>query len=179
MKQGLERDFGRQVLAHLDPAYRLALALCRSPSDAEDLVQDAVLRALRGFDGLAGDDGRAWLLRIVRHCFYTSHARRRRDVRAPWPEDDALPAPLIDADADPARATETGQTRSALAALLDRLSPEHREVLVLREVEDLDYREIASITGLAPGTVMSRLARARAALRRLWHATCGENHDGV
>jgi RNA polymerase sigma factor (sigma-70 family) len=164
--------FEAQVLPHLDAAFRLALALSRSRSDAEDVVQEALLRAFRGIERLRGTDAKAWLLTIVRNCFFT--ARERLQKQAPLSlneariEDMALPQEF-----EPENASVLQDRRLALGAVLNELSEEHREILVLREVEDMSYREIAVIDNLPIGTVMSRLARARLAFRELWLAHHG------
>lgn len=165
--------FEAQVLPHLDAAFRLALALSRSRSDAEDVVQEALLRAFRGIDRLRGTDAKAWLLTIVRNCFFT--ARERLQKQAPLSlneaariEDLALPQEF-----EPESASVLEDRKLALGAVLNELSEEHREILVLREVEDMSYREIAVIANLPIGTVMSRLARARLAFRELWLAQHG------
>ena len=153
------RRFEAQALPHLDAAYNLARWLSRSPADADDIVQDAMLRAFRGFDGFRGGDARAWLLTIVRNCWRSAGTATTRRGHAAL--DDGLP----DASLSPEDvAAQTGEQRR-LDALISRLPEDFREVLVLRELEDLSYKEIAEITGAPIGTVMSRLARARIMLR--------------
>ncbi|HET7755652.1 MAG TPA: sigma-70 family RNA polymerase sigma factor [Steroidobacteraceae bacterium] len=168
--------FEAQVLAHLDAAYRFARWLCRSPGDADDVVQDAVLRAWRSFEALRGTDARAWLLAIVRNCHRTALARHERRASVPLPEehDPRLAAAASATGADPEHAAIAGDAGRALERLLAALPEEHREVLVLREVEELSYREIAAVAGVPIGTVMSRLARARAAFRTQW----SQQHPG-
>jgi RNA polymerase sigma-70 factor (ECF subfamily) len=152
--------FEAQALPHLDAAYNLARWLSRSPADADDIVQDAMLRAFRAFDGFRGGDAKAWLLTIVRNCWASAGKATRRRGHTPL-EDEKLTAP----EADPeVRAIQTG-TKRRLDAMIAALPQEFREVLVLREMEDLSYHEIAEVTGAPIGTVMSRLARARALLR--------------
>ena len=152
------RRFEAQALPHLDAAYNLARWLSRSPADADDIVQDAMLRAFRGFDGFRGGDARAWLLTIVRNCWRSAGAATTR--RGHTELDDALAA-----EGDPEEtAIQTGAQRR-LDTMIARLPDDFREVLILRELEDMSYREIAEITGAPIGTVMSRLARARALLR--------------
>ena len=157
--------FEAQVLPHLDAAYRYARWLARSPSDADDLVQEATLRAFRGFDDLRGADAKAWLLIIIRNCHLTALHKRQKQNLVPLPEEqDQDGGALICGAPDPEHLAMRRDDRRVLQRLLAALPEDHREVLVLREIEDLDYREIATVTSLPIGTVMSRLARARAAL---------------
>lgn len=162
--------FEALVVSHLDAAYNLARWLMRNEHDAEEAVQESFLRALRFFDGFRGGDARAWLLTIVRRtCFSRLGKHRQQQLEVPFEED------LHSAD------TENGGTASAPDArllatadrvlvnrALDSLSTAHREVLVLRELEDLSYREIADVTGIPIGTVMSRLSEARKRLREAY-----------
>jgi RNA polymerase sigma-70 factor (ECF subfamily) len=153
--------FEAQALPHLDAAYSLARWLSRSPADADDIVQDAMLRAFRGFDGFQGGDAKAWLLTIVRNCWRSAgSATKRRGHTAI--EDENLAAEA----ADPEETAIEASARRRLDAMIAALPEEFREVLVLREMEDMSYREIAEITGVPIGTVMSRLARARALFRQ-------------
>jgi len=154
------RRFEAQALPHLDAAYNLARWLSRSPVDADDIVQDAMLRAFRAFDGFRGGDAKAWLLTIVRNCWLSAAAATRRRGHTSL-EDENLEAPESDPEAT---AIQAGAKRK-LDAMIAALPEEFREVLILREMEDMSYREIAGITGTPIGTVMSRLARARALLR--------------
>ena len=151
--------FERVVLPHLDDAYTLARYLLRDEHDAHDVVQEASLRALRYFDGYSGGDARAWLLAIVRNCSLTWRKRRRVDDRT-VPFEDAAPISTSEAEAPDAavmHASEQARVQQAIESLPD----EFREVIVLREVQDLSYREIGDVVGVPIGTVMSRLARAR------------------
>jgi RNA polymerase sigma-70 factor (ECF subfamily) len=152
--------FEALALPHMDAAYNLARWLSRSPVEADDIVQDAMLRAFRAFDGFRGGDIKAWLLTIVRNCWLSAAKGGRRRVHASL-EDQELPA----AEASPEDAAIQAGTQRRLDLLIAQLAPEFREVLILREMEDLSYREIAEITGTPIGTVMSRLARARTQLR--------------
>jgi RNA polymerase sigma factor (sigma-70 family) len=158
------------VLPHLDAAYRFARWLCRSPSDADDIVQEAFLRAFRAFDSLRGGDSKAWLFTIVRNCHATARQQEQRRATLPLPEDHEaqLRAAADDSNPDPANLSAADEERRTLGRLMARLPDEHREVLLLREMEDMSYREIAAVTRVPMGTVMSRLARARAALRGHW-----------
>lgn len=148
--------FEALALPHLDAAYNLARWLSRSPVEADDIVQDAMLRAFRAFDGFRGGDIRAWLLAIVRNCWRSAATAGRRRAHDGL-EDHEVPAP----GASPEDEAVLAGTRRRLDALIAELPAEFREVLILREMEDLSYREIAEITGAPIGTVMSRLARAR------------------
>ena len=165
--------FEAQVLPHLDAAYRFARWLTRSPRDADDVVQDAVLRAFRGFDALRGADVKAWLLAIVRNCHASACRAELRRAQVPLPGEHSPEAPLVSDAPDPEGAAIAGDEQRALARLVAALPAEQREVLLLRELEELSYREIAMVTGMPIGTVMSRLARARAALRALWQQQAG------
>lgn len=162
--------FEAQVLPHLDAAYRFARWLARSPADADDVVQEAMLRAYRGFDALRGSDAKAWLLTIVRNCHSTSLKQQQRRAHVPLPEeDDAQDGhALLATTPDPESASIHRDEEHTLERLIAGLPDDHREVLVLREIEDMRYREIAAVTNLPMGTVMSRLARARAVLKEHW-----------
>jgi RNA polymerase sigma-70 factor (ECF subfamily) len=164
------RRFERQVLPHLDAAYRFARWLARSPDDAQDIVQDAMLRAYRGYDALRGSDAKSWLLTIVRNCHSTSLRQQQRRAAVPLPEDHDAQEELTGAAAvpDPESASIVRDERRTLQRLMANLPDDYREVLVLREVEDMNYRDIAAVTNVPIGTVMSRLARARAALKKRW-----------
>ncbi len=153
--------FEALALPHLDAAYSLARWLSRSPADADDIVQDAMLRAFRGFDGFRGEDARAWLLTIVRNCWRSAGTASR--CRGHTELEDDMPADAPDPEA---HAMETSRRRR-LDAMIALLPEEFREVLILREMEDMSYRQIADITGAPIGTVMSRLARARTMFREI------------
>jgi len=153
-------------MPHLGAAYNLARWLTRNEHDADDLVQDAYLRAFRGFDGYRGGDPRAWLLRIVRNACYTWLAGRRTDPAGTSAIDD--PDELAGDDAGgPEAATIRASDALAVQRALGALPAEFREVVVLRELEDCSYKEIAEIVGVPLGTVMSRLARGRKHLMTL------------
>ena len=161
------RRFEAQALPHLDAAYNLARWLSASPADADDIVQDAMLRAFRAFDGFRGGDIRAWLLTIVRNCSRSFGAEVRRRAHAPLPEEETAMA-LASEDCDPEKTALQASEGRKLDVAIASLPPEFREVLILREMEDMSYREIADVTGAPIGTVMSRLARARAMLKAKW-----------
>jgi len=162
--------FEAQVLPHLDDAYRFARWLARSPEGADDCVQEAMLRAYRGFDSLRGSDAKAWLLTIVRNCHSTAFKQQQRRAQVPLPEEqDPLDGQaLIATEPEPESASIRQDEARTLERLVAALPEEYREILILREVEDMDYRGIAAIVNVPLGTVMSRLARARAALRKRW-----------
>lgn len=166
------RRFEAEALVHLDAAYNLARWLARAPADADDVVQEAMLRAWRAWDDRRGADVRPWLLAIVRNCFYTSAAQRARETGRSAGEEALEHLPAADGDG-PLAASMREQASRALNAALASLAVDFREVLVLREIEELSYREIATVLGVPIGTVMSRLARARAAMRAAWPAGLG------
>jgi RNA polymerase sigma-70 factor (ECF subfamily) len=151
--------FERIVVPHLDDAYTLARYLLRNEHDAQDAVQDAVLRALRYFDGYRDGDARAWLLAIVRNCCLTSQRKHMVDRATVSFGDDIVPQ-ITDGRETDALAIERSE-RQMLERAVAALPIEFREVIVLREIEDLSYREISDVVGVPIGTVMSRLARAR------------------
>jgi RNA polymerase sigma-70 factor (ECF subfamily) len=151
--------FERAVLPHLDDAYTLARYLLRDEHDAQDAVQDAVLRALRYFETYRDGDARAWLLAIVRNCCLTWH-RRERGSRATVSFNDHAADIVSDSRETDALAIERSE-RAAIERAVAALPPEFREVIVLREVQSLSYKEISDVVGVPIGTVMSRLARAR------------------
>jgi RNA polymerase sigma-70 factor (ECF subfamily) len=156
--------FEQRVVPLLDDAYTLARHLMRDEHDAQDVVQEAYLRAWRYFADFREGDEKAWLLTIVRHCCYTW--RRRRQGRDAVSYDDEQHG-LRESErlATDARAIARSE-RESIASAVATLPREFREALVLREIEGFSYREIARITGVPIGTVMSRLARGREQLRR-------------
>ncbi len=160
--------FSTLMLPHLDAAYTFARYLTRGSDIAEDVVHDAYARALNAFDAYRGGDAKAWLLTIVRNCFVSS-ARRRSEVLA----SDEMPDIADEADT-PEAALARGQTSEMMRRLIKALPENLAEVIVLREVEDLSYKEIAAIIDAPIGTVMSRLARARDALAKAWREEAGE-----
>lgn len=135
-------------------------------------MQEAVLRAWRGFDGFRGGDIKPWLLAIVRNCFVTAVQKRKRYVELP-DDDGAGETALIDDAPGPEQSAIRANDGRKLNLLMASMPADFREVLVLREMEDLSYRDIARITGVPIGTVMSRLARARALLKEQWLAVEG------
>jgi len=171
--------FEAEVLVHLNAAYRFARWITRSPPDAEDVVQEAMLRAWRAFDARREPNAKAWLLTIVRNCAASAHRREQRLGHVPLPEEhEPDGAALIAPSGDAEGAAVQLQEQRLVRRLLGRLPEDQREVLVLREIEELDYREIAAVIGTPIGTVMSRLSRARGALRSL-ATTQGEGESLV
>jgi len=154
--------FDQVVLPHLDAGYRLARWLIRNEADAEDAVQDASLRAFRYFRTFSGGNGRAWFLRIVRNTCCGRRGGRVQTTTDPFDEEQHQTA-------QPTSDPETLLLQTHDVALIDEamhdLPDRFREVLVLRELEGLSYRELADVTGIPVGTVMSRLSRARQAFR--------------
>lgn len=160
--------FSSLMLPHLDAAYSFARYLTRGSDIAEDVVHDAFARALRAFDAYRGGDAKAWLLTIVRNCFVTT-IRRRAEVSASGEMPD-----IVDEADTPEASLARRQTTEMMRRLIKALPENLAEVIVLREVEDLSYKEIAAIIDAPIGTVMSRLARAREALAKAWRDETGE-----
>jgi len=153
--------FDQVVMPHLDAAYNLARWLTRREHDAEDIVQEAYLRAFNAFGNFHGGDARCWLLTIVRNTCYTWLTRTRQRDAAVDSFDEAIHEVPTNASADPYVILEQHLDQEALRQAIEALPVEFREVLILREFEGLSYRQIADVANLAVGTVMSRLARAR------------------
>ncbi len=174
----LER-FEATMVPHLDAAYTLARYLTRNDHDAQDIVQDAYVRALKYFGGFKGgadgSDGRAWLLASVRNTAYTWQRRHRGDALATEFDEELHSDAVAGAEHDPTAALERETARESLHRALGRLPAEFREVIVLRELEGLSYKEIGDVTGVPMGTVMSRLSRAR---RQLHDALCAGQGEG-
>lgn len=155
--------FEQLVLPHLDAAANLARWLLRNRSDAEDVAQEAMLRAYRFFGQFRGGDARAWLLQIVRNSCYT-WLEKNRPAELMTEFDESLhPHPAASPEAAAAQASD----REQLMRALESLPPRAREVLVLRELEGCSYKEIGEITGIPMGTVMSTLSRARERLQKI------------
>ena len=167
-------SFEEAVLPHLDAAYNLARWLTRNDADAEDGVQEAYLRAFRFFGGFHGAEGRSWLLAIVRNTCYTwMQHNRSPELTIPFDDDvHEIESKDLNPEALLLQSAATQMVRQAL----EELPVEFREVLVLRELEEMSYREIASTADLPPGTVMSRLARGR---KRLQLALTNQMHAEV
>ncbi len=147
----------------MDAAYNLARWITRNDHDAQDVVQEACLRAFRFFGGFRGGDARAWLLRIVRNTSYTWLRQNRRDETQPLDEDAPVPS---SSDREPDALLMRNADEESLRRAMEELPVEFREILVLRELEGLSYKEIAGMVDVPIGTVMSRLARARLQLRQ-------------
>jgi RNA polymerase sigma-70 factor (ECF subfamily) len=156
--------FERNVLPHLDAAHNLARWLMGNPQDAEGVVQEAYLRAFRSFVDWRGGDARTWLMRIVRNTCY-GWLRINRPLQNGPEFDDQVAAPGSQAP-DLEEIALQNASGSLMRKALEKLSPNSREVLILRELEGMSYREIAEITGMPAGAVMPSLARARERLRQ-------------
>jgi len=154
--------FEQLVLPHLDAAVNLARWLLRNRADAEDVAQEAMLRAYRFFGQFRGGDARAWLLQIVRNSCYT-WLEKNRPLELMTEFDEEL---HVRPSANPETLAAQANEREQLMRALESLPPRFREVLVLRELEGCSYKEIAEITGIAMGTVMSTLSRGRERLQR-------------
>jgi RNA polymerase sigma-70 factor (ECF subfamily) len=168
-RSGRAAAFEAAVLLHLGAAYTLARYLTRRADTAEDIVQEALLRAYRSFEDQRVENLRAWLLAIVRNCFLTWNAR------APAGRDGGSERQQLQESQEAGQEPDTPESiliqqeeSSAIRALIEGLPHLFREVLVLRDIEDMSYREIAEITGVPIGTVMSRLARARKMFAAAW-----------
>jgi RNA polymerase sigma-70 factor, ECF subfamily len=165
----IAESFDGVVLPHLSAAHRLARWLIRDEHDAEDAVQEASLRALRHFRTFSGGDGRAWFLRIVRN---TCYGRRRPGIQAPF--DEELHSGT-QRQSDPETILLRIADAASVSQALDRLPERYRRLLVLREIEGLSYRELAAVIDRPIGTVMSRLSRAREALRAELVSSVGQS----
>lgn len=164
-RQNKLASFEKAVLPHLDAAYNLARWLTRNDADAEDVVQEAYLRAFRFFGGFHGEDGRAWLLGIVRNTSYT-WMQRNRSPELNMPLDDEVNE-VKSNDLSPEALLLQKVDAQILRQAVEELPVEFREVLVLRELNEMSYKQIAAVADLPLGTVMSRLARARKRLQQL------------
>jgi RNA polymerase sigma factor (sigma-70 family) len=154
-----ERTFETVVVPHLDAAFNYARWLTRNDADAEDVLQDASVRAFRFFASLRTDNPRAWLLTIVRHTWYARIAKQ--EGRPRLTEYDEMADPRPDHHPDPEALLVQQQTVDRVRRAVESLPVDFREVVVLRELEGLSYKEIAEVIGVPIGTVMSRLSRAR------------------
>ena len=167
------RRFRDAALPHLDDVYTLARYLLRDAADAEDAVQECYLRALKHFDSYRGPAMKPWLFAILRNVCRAEFARRASSPTAPIEDvpEDAAQTPLWhDAPETPEAQMLRRWDASTIRRLVEALAEPFRETFVLREIHELSYREIADVVGAPVGTVMSRLARARAMLRSAWMA---------
>jgi RNA polymerase sigma factor (sigma-70 family) len=175
--------FQRDIVPHLDAAYNFARFLSRNPDAAQDIVQEAFLRAYRSFDGYQGGDARAWIFAIVRTCYQNWLLDRRRKARLEVDvhgHDDGGAFSVDDVPSDedtPETALLRRGESSAVRFVLNKLPRALREVLVLRELEGLSYRQIADASTLPIGTVMSRLARARVQFESAWRQQTGSREE--
>lgn len=159
--------FEALLLPHLDAAYNLARWLTRNDHDAQDVVQEACLRAMRYFASFRGEQARPWLLQIVRHTAYSwLQQNRPGELVSLDADDDAAHEPAAPADHEPMAIAARNADRALIDRAIAALPVVFREVLVLRELEDLSYKEIARIVDVPVGTVMSRLSRARALMQQ-------------
>jgi len=159
------QTFEEVVLPHLDAAFNYARWLTKSDADAEDVVQDAYLRALRFFSSLRSDDARAWLFTIVRNTWYGRFAQAAGANRPTVYDDMKHDRP--DEGLDPEALVMQQQAVEKVQRAVQELPTDFREVIILRELEGLSYKEIAAVAGIPIGTVMSRLARARERLQAI------------
>lgn len=158
------QSFEQAVLPHLDAAYNLARWMMRNEQDAQDVAQEAYLRAFRFFPGFRGGDARAWLLKIVRNTCYTwLHVNRPLQDAAEFDENSFSTDSHVPNPEDIVLQKDSG---NLIRKALEMLAPNSREVLILRELEGMSYKEIAEITGMPMGSVMSSLSRARDRLRQ-------------
>jgi RNA polymerase sigma-70 factor (ECF subfamily) len=165
-------SFEEAMLPHMDAAHNLARWLLRNEQDAQDVVQEAYLRAFKSFSGFHGSNGRAWLLTIVRNTSYTL-LKKNKTVDLTTTFDEEIHASSYES-VSPATILEHAEDAELIREAMDKLPAEFREILALRHQEGLSYKEIADITQIPPGTVMSRLARARAKLREYLAARIGK-----
>jgi RNA polymerase sigma-70 factor (ECF subfamily) len=165
-------SFEEALLPHLDAAHNLARWLLRNEQDAQDVVQEAYLRAFKSFSGFHGSNGRAWLLTIVRNTSYTLLKKNQAVDFTTFDEEIHVAA---DEFASPAAILEHGEDAELIREAMEALPAEFREILALRHQEGLSYKEIAEIAQIPPGTVMSRLARARGKLKEYLAARIGKD----
>ena len=168
----METTFEALMLPHLDAAHNFAKWLLRNAQDAQDAGQEAFLRAFKSFGGFHGSNGRAWLLKIVRNTSYTFLKKNRvADLTTPFDEEIHVAG---HESVSPATILEHAEDADLVREAMDKLPADFREILVLRHLEGLSYNEIADIAQLAPGTVMSRLSRARDRLKECLAARIGK-----
>src|SRR5438552_18757208 len=165
-------SFEETMLPHMDAAHNLAKWLLRNEQDAQDVGQEAYLRAFKSFSGFHGSNGRAWLLTIVRNTSYTLLKKNQADDFTTFDEEIHV---VADEFASPATILEHGEDAELIREAMDSLPAEFREILALRHQEGLSYKEIAEIAQVPTGTVMSRLARARGKLKEYLAARIGKD----
>lgn len=166
-------EFERQVLPHLNAAYNLARFLMRNDQDAEDVVQEASVRAFRFFESFRGENSRAWFLSIVRNTAFTALKRNRMNEETVEFDEESHGGQVLAMDAG--IALDRAQDRQTVRTAIEQLPAEFREAITLRELEGMSYKEIADIAGVPIGTIMSRLARARRQLQILLTKTYDQN----
>ena len=171
--RGTVERFRVVMLPHLDAVYGFARWLARDPVAAQDLAQEAMLRALRYFHAFRGDEARPWLLRIVRNTWIDLSAKAGADQPLETVAERAAEGP------DPEQSAVAGDRRRQVARALAALPAEMREILVLREIQDLPYKQIAAVLDVPVGTVMSRLARAREKLAAELSGRLGRREHGL
>ena len=168
-----QNQFNALMLPHMEAAYNLARWLTGNTDDASDVVQESYLRAIKFFDSYRGGAARAWLLTIVRNTSLNWLKQKRNQKSVPLPdagsEDDNAGQELVDDKADPEFDLIQKQAAATMDQLIAALPVQYREVVILREIEEFSYKEIAEVTGMPIGTVMSRLARAKKAIQQHWH----------
>jgi len=175
--EDMAQRFKQLMLPELDAAYNFARYLAKNPDVAQDIVQDAYIKALRGFELYRGGNTRAWIFAIIRNCFYDWQRQHRQklnmevDVQADDQEEDVI-ASIASPDDSPETALMRKSQSQSAQQVLGALSQPLREILVLREIEELSYREVAETLDLPIGTVMSRLARARKEFASSWARHC-------
>ncbi|HLW35370.1 MAG TPA: sigma-70 family RNA polymerase sigma factor [Chthoniobacterales bacterium] len=162
-------EFESKVLLHLDAAYNLARFLMRNDQDAEDVVQQAALRAFRFFDNFRGGNSRAWFLQIVRNTSFTA-LKERRPEEMNTAFDEEIHGSQVQVSHAGA-SLDLAHDRQTVRNAIEQLPPEFRETITLREIEGLPYKEIADIAGVPIGTIMSRLARGRRQLQSILSKT--------
>ena len=177
-------QFQAAAMPYMDAAYNLARWLTGNDQDAEDVTQEAFLRAFKFFDGFRGGDARTWLLTIVRNTFYPQYRKAKgRDESTEFDEEyhssdeDCLVPAMTRPQADPAAILAGREDVRLLDQAIGELPDEFREALVLRELEDLSYKQIAATLDVPIGTVMSRIARARGLLLQAYKRLSGESHE--
>jgi RNA polymerase sigma-70 factor (ECF subfamily) len=151
--------FEESILPHLNAAYNLARWLTRNEHDAQDVVQESYLRAFRFFDGYRGGDGKSWLMAVVRNTCITWLRREKRDLTSE-PFDETAHSSNRQAASQEEKLVDSSRM-TALRNCIEKLPPDFREVIVMRELEEMSYRQISEVSSLPVGTVMSRLSRAR------------------